>query len=356
MSTVVSPANSSRILATTTICLPPKLSFYASPDESARPSIPDGSPLPTPPANHAMQDFAHTTFEPATDTDGNSPMSPPLSDSSPPPDYFSAFTPYNDVPSPLTPPHGEFEHRLNFDFASSCMSADINGNGDFDTHQFSELMGIVPDAYGSVCSAPPSDCDGHSRLSSPLPFADGAPSPASDTHNSSPSESTSPSSSNSPFPSAHATFIAASGTPPPPPCENDRPADSAPSKTGRRAQYPCLHPTCDRVLTSPYTRQVHMGTHKAKVRKAFLCTLGCEEAFTREHDRQRHEVALHGKKCKHVCARCKRFFSSAKMLDRHVCRGRRQGSIQWPLGDEEEVQGGHGNSRLLIEAVSRKDP
>ncbi|KAJ7607530.1 hypothetical protein FB45DRAFT_1067823 [Roridomyces roridus] len=106
-------------------------------------------------------------------------------------------------------------------------------------------------------------------------------------------------------------------------------------RPGRRAQYPCEHPGCDRVLTSPYTRQVHMRTHRPKVRKAFVCTLGCGEAFTRQHDRQRHEVALHGKKCKDVCQRCKRFFSSPKMLERHVCRGGRQGAIQWPLSDDE---------------------
>jgi hypothetical protein len=77
---------------------------------------------------------------------------------------------------------------------------------------------------------------------------------------------------------------------------------------------------------------VHMGTHTAKPRKAFTCTLGCGEVFTRQHDRHRHEVALHGKQCAHVCARCKRFFTTEKMLGRHVCRGYRQSGIQWPLG------------------------
>jgi hypothetical protein len=149
----------------------------------------------------------------------------------------------------------------------------------------------------------------------------------------SPSPSASaPSSMSSPS-SPHTTFIACATTPTPLLSETDTPsADTAPTKIGRRGQYPCLHPSCSRVLTSPYTRQVHMGTHSPKPRKAFLCTMGCGEVFTRQHDRHRHEVALHGKKCTHVCARCKRFFSTAKMLDRHVCRGHRQGAIQWPLG------------------------
>ncbi|KAJ7855620.1 hypothetical protein B0H14DRAFT_2754476, partial [Mycena olivaceomarginata] len=77
-------------------------------------------------------------------------------------------------------------------------------------------------------------------------------------------------------------------------------------------------------------------TQKIKPRKVFTCTMSCGEVFTRQHDRHRHEVTLHGNKCKHVCSHCKRFFSTAKMLDRHVCRGHRQGTrqgtIQWPLG------------------------
>jgi hypothetical protein len=158
-----------------------------------------------------------------------------------------------------------------------------------------------------------------------------SPSPACDRQNASPSASDS-SSASSPS-SPRTTFIACATPLTPPPSETDtHPENTAPNRVGRRGQYPCLHPSCSRVLTSPYTRQVHMGTHAPKPRKAFLCTMGCGEVFTRQHDRHRHEVALHGKKCTHVCARCKRFFSTAKMLDRHVCRGHRQGAIQWPLG------------------------
>ncbi|KAJ6491506.1 hypothetical protein DFH09DRAFT_1291064 [Mycena vulgaris] len=188
-------------------------------------------------------------------------------------------------------------------------------------------MDIVSnDSQPYTSSSPPSD-PGPSRLASP------SPAPAPDTPNASTSASVSPSAS-SPS-STHTNFITAASPVP----ELPTAGENRSGKTGRRAQYPCLHPTCERVLTSPYTRQVHMGTHRTKVRKAFPCTLGCGEAFTRQHDRQRHEVALHGKKCKHVCARCRRFFSSAKMLDRHVCRGHRQGAIQWPLGDEEVPDG-----------------
>lgn len=104
------------------------------------------------------------------------------------------------------------------------------------------------------------------------------------------------------------------------PSENP-PVDCAPNQPKRRALYPCPHPTCDRMLTTPYTRQLHMSSHREKVRKAFLCTLGCGEAFTRRHDRQRHEVALHSEQCTHNCKRCGRFFSSVNMLFRHFCSG-----------------------------------
>ncbi|KAJ7824597.1 hypothetical protein B0H14DRAFT_3728308 [Mycena olivaceomarginata] len=185
---------------------------------------------------------------------------------------------------------------------------------------------LFPHSPGSWIMAPPS-C--HSGESDCVELQ--SPSPACDRHNASPSASDS-SSASSPS-SPHTTFIACAT---PPPSETDtHPENTAPNRVGRRGQYPCLHPSCSRVLTSPYTRQVHMGTHAPKPRKAFLCTMGCGEVFTRQHDRHRHEVALHGKKCTHVCARCKRFFSTAKMLDRHVCRGHRQGAIQWPLGDDE---------------------
>lgn len=115
-----------------------------------------------------------------------------------------------------------------------------------------------------------------------------------------------------------------------------------PPNLPRRAQYACLHPGCERVLMSMYTRQVHMTTHRPKTRKVFTCSLGCAESFTRQHDRQRHEVLLHGKKCEHICSRCERFFSSQKMLERHTCRGRRHGSIRWPLADDEETSAPSG--------------
>ncbi|KAJ7116320.1 hypothetical protein C8R44DRAFT_627929 [Mycena epipterygia] len=200
-------------------------------------------------------------------------------------------------------------------------------------------MGIAPNDSLDHTN-PPSYCarPGPSRLPSPNPFHAAAPSPASDTEDTASllaltstaaSASTSTSRSSSPFLSAHSTFIAST---PHPSFETDTAVEDENGRIGRHAKRPCLHPTCERVLTSPDMRQVHMGIHKTKVRKAFLCTLGCGEVFTRRHDRQRHEVALHGKKCQYVCARCKRFFSNARMLDRHVCRGQRQGSIQWPLG------------------------
>ncbi|KAJ7321634.1 hypothetical protein DFH08DRAFT_1033588, partial [Mycena albidolilacea] len=293
------------------------LTIYASSDDTARPS----TSATKSPSNHpAQQDFSLTTMLPPMDMDmDHEAISFLLADIAPSQDYYSPFpgsTSSSALSSPLL--HRDLQHDLNFDFGSGCISPDMGHTSDFEPHHFSHLLDMAPPS----CHSGESDCV---ELQSP--------SPACDRHNASPAASDSSASSPS---SPHTTFIACAIPPTPSPSETDtHPENTAPNRVGRRGQYPCLHPSCSRVLTSPYTRQVHMGTHAPKPRKAFLCTMGCGEVFTRQHDRHRHEVALHGKKCTHVCARCKRFFSTAKMLDRHVCRGHRQGAIQWPLGDDE---------------------
>ncbi|KAJ7621030.1 hypothetical protein FB45DRAFT_870793 [Roridomyces roridus] len=235
-------------------------------------------------------------------------------DASPPSEYY---------PSPLAFSTNEI-NGSEFDLASMYMSGD---------EHLSQMMYMPPQDLSYPSGYPASSASsvaGPSRIPSPHPSFSNSPAPQY------------PSPAGSPPPTT-TTFIT-TAPPTPPPSDSDsftnedsimRISPGASHRPGRRAQYPCEHPQCDRVLTSPYTRQVHMRTHRAKVRKAFICTLGCGEAFTRQHDRQRHEVSLHGKKCKDVCQRCKRFFSSTKMLDRHVCRGDRHGEIQWPLGDDE---------------------
>ncbi|KAJ7716501.1 hypothetical protein B0H14DRAFT_3012838 [Mycena olivaceomarginata] len=223
-------------------------------------------------------------------------------------DYYSSFSASTSSSVGSSPPsHGDLslQHDLDLDFASGCLSADTSVYSDFDTHDFSRQSARTPS-----------------------PLLPCTPPPAGDVR------TTPTSASTSVPPPSHTTFIACA-TQPPSGRATSPALGTASGKNGRRAQYPCQHPSCSRVLTSPYTRQVHMGTHKIKPRKAFTCTMGCGEVFTRQHDRHRHEVALHGKKCTHVCSRCKRFFSTEKMLNRHVCRGHRQGAIQWPLGDDE---------------------
>ncbi|KAJ7847824.1 hypothetical protein B0H14DRAFT_2768938 [Mycena olivaceomarginata] len=248
--------------------------------------------------------------------------------------YPAASTSSGAISSPNF--HAELPNDWELEFATSCMSAGMNDHINLD-HQLSGLF---------LPTAPPnSPSSDHSSLqantSSPLPdvhSASASPSPPSSISTSDPSPS-------------HANFTCVSPPTPAPSTSATPPADTASGKSARRGQYPCLHPSCSRVLTSPYTRQVHMGTHKAKPRKAFTCTLGCGEVFTRQHDRHRHEVALHGKECAHVCARCNRFFSTEKMLGRHVCRGHRQSGIQWPLGDNEV----DGINSALMTAVSTPD-
>jgi len=93
-----------------------------------------------------------------------------------------------------------------------------------------------------------------------------------------------------------------------------------------RRPYPCLDSGCTRRFTGQYTLKAHMATHKP--RAAFLCTLGCLEKFSRQHDRLRHEVAKHGKICEFTCKECGRFFSTQKTLGKHKCP-RVQGGLCW---------------------------
>ncbi|KAJ7824599.1 hypothetical protein B0H14DRAFT_3145639 [Mycena olivaceomarginata] len=289
------------------------LGLYASPTETSIPAADSFAPTA---ANNAQENHFGTI---AMNMDYDDPLIFP--DTSPlHSDYPAAITLSSAVASPQF--HAELPNDWELEFATSCMSAGMNDNVDLD-HQFSELFLPTPS------STPPS-----SDYSS---FPANTLSPLSDVHTASRSPSPSSSTSERSNPSlSHENFTTWVSPPTPAPSTSATPpADTTSGKSARRGQYPCLHPPCSRVLTSPYTRQVHMGTHTAKPRKAFTCTLGCGEVFTRQHDRHRHEVALHGKQCAHVCARCKRFFATEKMLGRHVCRGYRQSGIQWPLGDNE---------------------
>jgi len=99
----------------------------------------------------------------------------------------------------------------------------------------------------------------------------------------------------------------------PPPDQSDN------DQVDPRRPYPCLDSSCTRRFTGQYTLRVHMATHKPKPRAAFLCTLGCLEKFSRQHDRLRHEVAKHGKICEFTCKECGRFFSTQKTLGKHKC-------------------------------------
>ncbi|PBK71543.1 uncharacterized protein ARMOST_11965 [Armillaria ostoyae] len=106
---------------------------------------------------------------------------------------------------------------------------------------------------------------------------------------------------------------------------------SAPSQDDQsspRRRHPCLIPGCLRRFTSQYTLKVHMQAHKPKPRVSFLCTLGCGERFSRQHDRLRHEVAKHNKVCEFSCEACGRFFSMAKTLGNHKCP-LAQGGTRW---------------------------
>ncbi|KAJ3877654.1 hypothetical protein F5051DRAFT_407803 [Lentinula edodes] len=107
------------------------------------------------------------------------------------------------------------------------------------------------------------------------------------------------------------------------------PSDSSSSShSDHRRRFPCLLAGCSRRFTSQYTLKVHMEAHKPKPKVSFLCTLGCSERFSRQHDRLRHEVAKHGKICEFSCDDCGRFFSTSKTLGNHRCPVA-QGSTRW---------------------------
>ncbi|KAK0478704.1 hypothetical protein IW261DRAFT_181157 [Armillaria novae-zelandiae] len=103
---------------------------------------------------------------------------------------------------------------------------------------------------------------------------------------------------------------------------------SSQDNASSRRRHPCLIPGCQRRFTSQYTLKVHMQAHKPKPRVSFVCTLGCGERFSRQHDRLRHEVAKHNKICEFSCEACGRFFSMAKTLGNHKCPCA-QGGTRW---------------------------
>ena len=110
----------------------------------------------------------------------------------------------------------------------------------------------------------------------------------------------------------------------------DSPQSSSVQRRWRRVA--CLHPGCDRQFVSAHTRRIHMRTHEPKARQYFPCTMGCTEAFSRQHDRMRHEVTKHGRECKWACKQCRRFFSFEKTLKNHKCSG--QSISRWSLPSE----------------------
>ncbi|KAJ7650915.1 hypothetical protein FB45DRAFT_1078170 [Roridomyces roridus] len=57
-----------------------------------------------------------------------------------------------------------------------------------------------------------------------------------------------------------------------------------------------------------------------QTRTRFPCTMGCVLAFSRRHDRLRHEVSQHGRPKQWECDLCAKFFSSQKTLEKHNMR------------------------------------
>ncbi|THU85196.1 hypothetical protein K435DRAFT_806090 [Dendrothele bispora CBS 962.96] len=87
----------------------------------------------------------------------------------------------------------------------------------------------------------------------------------------------------------------------------------------RTRRLPCLNSTCEKKFMSEHTRQQHMKTHQRKQRPYLPCTMGCNENFSRQHDRFRHEVKKHGFQSEWTCDKCQKFFSSEKSFKSHSC-------------------------------------
>jgi len=59
---------------------------------------------------------------------------------------------------------------------------------------------------------------------------------------------------------------------------------------------------------------------RTKQKSNFPCSfVGCREAFSRKHDRMRHEVVQHSRQCEWSCDKCRKFFSTEKTLAKHKC-------------------------------------
>jgi hypothetical protein len=91
-----------------------------------------------------------------------------------------------------------------------------------------------------------------------------------------------------------------------------------PSSSKRR--FACDVQGCDRLFTSQYTLKVHTAAHRPKASVTWPCTYGCDQDFSRKHDRLRHEVAKHGRVCEYSCEDCGRFFTTTRTYQNHKCR------------------------------------
>ncbi|KAL1748746.1 hypothetical protein HDZ31DRAFT_59923 [Schizophyllum fasciatum] len=90
-------------------------------------------------------------------------------------------------------------------------------------------------------------------------------------------------------------------------------SSSSPSPTSSSSS-----PAHEYVKSTPQKRK-NDGGAKGRI---FTCTMGCNEDFSRQHDRFRHEVLKHERSCKWVCDTCHKFFASEKNLQRHACNTR----------------------------------
>jgi len=93
----------------------------------------------------------------------------------------------------------------------------------------------------------------------------------------------------------------------------------SPSECDHERPLRCPH--CDRRFRWEHSLRSHVRTHLSKPPKSFRCTMSssCDQSFSRQHDRLRHEVIKHGRVCEWACGSCGKFFSSQRTFASHVC-------------------------------------
>ncbi|KAG0055023.1 hypothetical protein BGZ83_009793 [Gryganskiella cystojenkinii] len=92
-----------------------------------------------------------------------------------------------------------------------------------------------------------------------------------------------------------------------------------PSKLTAPKRFSCPHADCDLQFARLYNLRSHQRTHDPHQVRPFVCSFEeCRKAFSRKHDLQRHEAAVHKGERNYGCSICAKPFSRLDGLRRHL--------------------------------------